>query len=569
MIQLYNYQTHIENELDKLHDKNCCVQLATGGGKTFTFAHYLLQQSFKTNTVRFMVLVHREELLEQTVESFRDLGIDPDVIHAPSTQLQLKTRNHGECPKNKRFIVAMVETLASRIKKGFTPHGVDTIVVDECHRGEFFKITGGWQYDRSTGQLEYIDGLLPHRRRIGFTATPVFMEKKKAMSLYYDELVLGADIDELIDFGSLVKPNTYIAPIDPASFQSLESANNTAGFTNVSLNGVFTTPEMISSVWNEYVQHGMGRQTIIFAVSVQHANQLHEHFTEKGANVRTYHSKGDNVESRREIVKWFKSEPDSVLINVDVFTTGFDCKTVGCVIMARSTRSLPLFLQIVGRGGRAYEDDEWTKTSWNFVDLGFNIQGVDGVFNGHGYWEDKRAKQWKKEFDNFTLETQEMPTKTCQECEHENRISARVCEECGTEFQTSVNVRELLERSKTELKNEVDKNREMMKIASFAIQKMQKMNHKPARAVHLMISKLFEITIERHQITPEQWDAHETQMRNRVWELFQQYFIKMCEMEPQTFNPKQISTPYWRDQLTEKLNVFWLERREKFLLLES
>jgi len=566
MIKLYDYQTHIESELDKHNTENCCVQLATGGGKTFTFAHYLIEQAKKTTTVRFMVLVHREELLQQTIESFRDLGQDPDVVCATGTTLELQPRNYGEVTKEPRFVVAMVETLAARIEKGFTFPGVDTVVIDECHRGEFFKITGGWEYSKKTGQLEYIDGLLQHRRRIGFTATPVFMEKKRAMALYYDKLIAGADIDERINFGSLVQPNTYVAPIDPQSFQNLEAANNAAGFSSPSLNGIFTTPEMIASVFTEYMQHGFGRQTLVFAVSVKHANLLHEHFIKKGINARVYHSKGDNIESRREVVQWFKSNPDAVLINVDVFTTGFDCKTVGCVLLARSTRSLSLFLQIAGRGGRSYSGDDYIKTSWNFVDLGFNIEGVEGVFRGHGTWEKPRAKQWQKEWNNFSLETEAMPTKACPECEHENRITAKSCEKCGTEFPKSVNVPELLARQDSKLYSKTNEDKEIETICRHAIKAMHRRSHKPSRAIYLMIEKLFETTIERHQITPEQWDTNETKLRTRLWQLFEKYYLTMCEIDPETYKPQRITTGFWQKEFAEKTNIFWIERKEQLKL---
>ena len=569
MIKLYDYQNHIESELDKAIGTNCCVQLATGGGKTFTFAHYLIEQAKNTNTVRFMVCVHREELLEQTIESFRDLGHDPDVVCADGTNLKLKPRNHGECFRNKRFIVAMVETLASRIERGFTFPGVDTLVIDECHRGEFFKITGGWQVNRDAGKLEYIDGLLPHRRRIGFTATPWFMSKQRAMCLYYDKLILGADIDELIDFGSLVEPTTYIADVDPADFASLENANNSAGFSSVSLNGVFTKPHMVEQVFREYMQHGFGRQTLIFAVSVEHANMLFDYFMEKGLNVRVYHSKGDNVESRRAIVDWFKSDPNSILINVDVFTTGFDCKTVGCVILARTTRSLALFLQFAGRGGRSYSGDDYIKTDWNFVDLGFNISGVPGVFNGHGEWQQPRSKQWKSEFDNFRMDNETMPTKVCPECEHENRISARVCDKCQTPFpQREVDANELRRvGSSAYKKRSLDDT--MEKQIDIIIRKVNTADQKPQRAVFLMIDQLFINTFERNNITPEMWNQNESKFRQRIHLLFKQYAKHMADDIRFDLPLEQLVGRWWFDAVNEKMSTFWLERNEQFTILQK
>jgi superfamily II DNA or RNA helicase len=564
MIKLYDYQTHIENELNKNNQTNCCVQLATGGGKTFTFAHYLIDQAEKTNTVRFMVCVHREELLEQTVESFRDLGHDPDVVCSDGTVLKLKPRKHGEVFRNSRFIVAMVETLASRIERGFSFPGIDTLVIDECHRGEFFKITGGWEVNKKDSKLEYIDGLLNHRRRIGFTATPWFMSKQRAMCLFYDQLILGADINELIDFGSLIKPNTYVADIDPRDFSGLEAANNAAGFSAVSLNGIFTKPEMIEQVFHEYISHGFGRQTLIFAVSVKHANALFKHFKEKNINVRVYHSKGDSIESRREIVQWFKNNGNAVLINVDVFTTGFDCKTVGCVILARSTRSLALFLQIVGRGGRAYVGNDYIKTDWAFVDLGFNIDGVPGVFHGHGGWEMPRAKFWNREFDNFRLDNEAMPTKSCPECEHENRISATNCEKCGAEFpKRTVDANELRRIGSREY-NQAQTDEVMRNQIDLIIKKVVRSEQKPQRTIFLMIDQLLKNTIEKNGVTPEQWDENQNPMRKRIHFLFYKYAAQLIEDPRIEVTKQQIHGIYWLDQLNEKINVFWIQRKEKF-----
>lgn len=102
--------------------------------------------------------------------------------------------------------------------------------------------------------------------------------------------------------------------------------------------------------------HAQRRQTIIYAVSVDHAHNLAAVFNDAGISVGVMLGDTPSLE-RDELIADFKDEKLKVLVNVALATEGFDLPDAGCVVLARPTKSLALYLQMVGRGLRPKYDD--------------------------------------------------------------------------------------------------------------------------------------------------------------------------------------------------------------------
>ncbi len=124
---------------------------------------------------------------------------------------------------------------------------------------------------------------------------------------------------------------------------------------------------------------------------------------------------------RTEIFEWYDKTPDAILCNCGIATTGFDQPDIATVILYRATTSLPLFLQMCGRGSRKHPN----KDHFKILDFGNNIERF-------GYWEDRRT--WKLFYEKKSDKEKAHPMKTCPNCTALLHLSKRKCEYCEFEF---------------------------------------------------------------------------------------------------------------------------------------
>jgi superfamily II DNA or RNA helicase len=127
-----------------------------------------------------------------------------------------------------------------------------------------------------------------------------------------------------------------------------------------------------------------------------------------------------DAKERAKVLAKFKANPDAVLCNVGILTTGFDAPDIEVVILYRATTSLPLFLQMVGRGSRVTAN----KNQFTILDFGENIRR-------HGFWEHERVWSLQKK---AIKSKQPPPCKNCPSCNALLYTSTRLCE-CGHKFE--------------------------------------------------------------------------------------------------------------------------------------
>jgi superfamily II DNA or RNA helicase len=403
--KLRDYQVDIiNNVLSHLHKNDkCCVSLATGGGKTVIFSELI--KNLKGN---ILILVHRDELVEQTKKTLYD-------------------SNSAD--------IWMVQTLWNRIKKGeININDYDYLIIDECHRGEFMKVLK-----------------LYENKLIGFTATPNYektryfykclvcgyereilgkccnrnLKKHKSnipLSDYYDTLIHGIDVNELISKDYLVKDENYELKVDTSYLVYDEAKRD---YTEESISLVFGSPEAINNTVEVYKELAYGKKTIIFNPNTLINKRLYEAMISEGINAKMYDS-NNSEENRIDLVNWFKNTNNAVLLNVQVFTTGFDCTDVEVIFLNKKTQSINLFLQMVGRGGRI--TDKVFKPSFRVIDMGGNIKDL-------GAWSDTR--DWDKYFYNKEVKQVGKPkpasVRTCHNCESIVAANSIICTECGVE----------------------------------------------------------------------------------------------------------------------------------------
>lgn len=282
---------------------------------TITFAA-LIARYLEKFPKSIVVCVHREELLDQTRKTlYNGFGIDSEAIKAG--------RKH--IPQS-RVYVAMVETINNMLKNRpiWAAH-IGCLVVDEVHIANFNKL-----YD-------YFDKSLI----IGFTATPIAASKKDPLKNYYDQIVVGPQIEELIDMGSLCENITYgIKGIDTKKFGVKRGE-----FDNEVMGSEFSKSKNVQNCVDKYLEKGEGKKAIVFNCNVVHSKLVTQAFVDAGLNAK--HLDGSEPkETRKKIFEWFSNEDDAILNNIAVATTGFDEPSIRNVVVNRSTMSLPLFLQM-------------------------------------------------------------------------------------------------------------------------------------------------------------------------------------------------------------------------------
>jgi superfamily II DNA or RNA helicase len=193
---------------------------------------------------------------------------------------------------------------------------------------------------------------------------------------------------------------------------------------------VFAKREVYDGVVNKYLKFGTeggkAEKAICFNVNIEHSVEVCRRFLEVGVNAE--HVDGETPgEERKAILSRFQTGQTQVLCNVGIVTTGYDEPSVEIIIVNRATTSLPLWLQMAGRGSRIFGG----KDRFKLIDMGENWKHL-------GLWEDER--DWKDMFHNPVKEKKKgandapAPVKDCPECDALLNISVRFCPHCGHEF---------------------------------------------------------------------------------------------------------------------------------------
>ena len=253
------------------------------------------------NNNRVMFLIHRREVLDQAVKTFNEQGVNPDLLTA-----------------------GMVQTLTRRIDKLPTP---DVILVDEAHHAL------AKSYQRILNKFPKAIVLL-------FTATP-HRTGRVQLDRIADDIIVGQSIHELTEKGFLA-PFRYFQP--PGDFDSsLLKRGSTGDFTNDSMQQAMST-KIFGHIVKQYKRIANGMQAVVYTYSIDSAIKITAEFNSEG--ISAIEVDGTTSKEKRALaVRKFRDQKIKILVNVNLFTEGVDLPNVDCVIMARPTASLALYLQ--------------------------------------------------------------------------------------------------------------------------------------------------------------------------------------------------------------------------------
>jgi len=389
-MELRQYQKDALNSIIRSHrrgNKNVLLQAATGSGKTVmasAFVKHFVEQGKKV-----LFLAHRRELIIQCSEKLDAFGIKHGIIMA-GTQGQFWFDVQ----------VASVDTLRSRSITNKTEElpPADLVIIDEAHRclsQTYLKLIA-----------KYKDSMI-----LGLTATPVRSDGRGLGHIFTD-MVQAPSIGWLTSKGSLVRA-TYYAP----SIPDLKGIQSSMGDYNmVQLSERMDKPKIISDVISSWKKIAKGKKTIVFATSVAHSMNLAESFVDIG--VRAAHVDGSTDNDERErVLGEFNRGTIQVICNCMVLTEGFDCPPAEVCVLARPTKSLGMYLQMVGRVLRPHPGKE-TAT----------IIDHSGAVYMHGFVEDE--VEWR-------LDPKKPISIKERKRERDKEESLIVCDGCFTAYSGS------------------------------------------------------------------------------------------------------------------------------------
>lgn len=282
---------------------------------------------------RSMVVVHREELVNQLASTFTKWN--------PTRTVGIEMADQAS--SNQDLIVASIQSIgksgSTRLKK-FNPEHFDSIDVDEAHH------TLGETYQNVLNHFNVYDNT--KLLTLGVTATPNRADGK-GLGKIFQEIVYDYSLLKGIQEGWL----SDLRGIRITTDNSLDTVHTHLGDFKINeLTGAVNTPKRNDLIARSWISNGEDRQTVVFAVDVQHAKDLAEAFKAYGISCEAIWGSDPD---RAEKLKYHKEGKLKVLVNCQILTEGYDDWRIGCIVLARPTKSETLYTQIVGRGTRIPE----------------------------------------------------------------------------------------------------------------------------------------------------------------------------------------------------------------------
>lgn len=307
--------------------KRLLIEVPTGCGKTRTFV-LLPRQGART-----LVIVPQIELITQTVNTIRALrNCDPDIEQADLSAV----------PETE-FVVASWQTLTrnDRYKKFLGK--VDLVVVDEAH----------WGFTKAGRDI--LQALVDNGARVlGCTATAYRADKQSLLG-FYEKISYCYSLREAIDEGYLCEPRVKVHYVKSINLSAV-AKRAAADFNPEELDRILRSEEALHDlaalIKNNHVP---GRQGLVFAHSVRQACQMRDLLADRhGLPASLVHSYQSDEEYRSEL-KAFTSGERELIINVGILTTGWDHPPVSEIFLAKPTKALNKYTQMVGRGTRTWQ----------------------------------------------------------------------------------------------------------------------------------------------------------------------------------------------------------------------
>ena len=227
----------------------------------------------------------------------------------------------------------------------------------------------------------------PEARKLGMTATPCRLNGKGFTDLF-DALITSWSIAEFIGKGWLSAFDYVSIRADSREQQIIDSLKKRGvdgDYQVKEMNEVLNRQVSIRRLYESVERYAAGKKGMVYAVSIAHARQIAAYYNAHGVSAVAIDSKTPASE-RRELGEGFRQGRIRVLVNVDIFSEGFDCPDVEFVQLARPTLSLAKYLQQGGRGLRKSGDKESCMRGCTGYSVCPSVSGIGKRCSRGGYW---------------------------------------------------------------------------------------------------------------------------------------------------------------------------------------
>jgi superfamily II DNA or RNA helicase len=334
--------------------RSVMYQSPTGSGKTATLASIV--KTYHKQDLKTLTLAHRDELVDNIRSEYNDMfGIETGAIKAG-----LKRQYHID------HQVASIGTYVNALD--FSP---DLIITDEGH------------HCLAKTYLT-IYAAHPNAKLLMVTATPYRLSGLGFTDIC-DVLVLGLSVAQLERMGNLIPARLWA--MTTFTQDEIAQVHVVKGeYSETEMANLLSETRQIMSVVDTYIERGEGKQMMLYATSVDHSKKLVDAFEWRG--IRAGHVDG-KTKDRKSLFAQFVNKEIQVLSNCEIATEGNNIPSIEIIGLARKTKSLSLYLQMVGRASRPLEDKK-EYLLFDFVD---------------NYWEHglpNREHDWKNHFIGVT-----------------------------------------------------------------------------------------------------------------------------------------------------------------------
>lgn len=447
------FQTNIINNTRKSlrTNRNVLIQAPTGAGKT-VIATIISDSVVKKGNLLYFIC-HRQELIEQTAKTFAKNGIAFSFIASGYSY-------NPQC----KVQICSIDTLKNRYERLPKP---SVAIWDECHHLG----AAGWSK---------VHGFYDTTYHIGLSATPQRLDGK-GLGKWFDDMIIETSVAKLIKAGYLSDYKIFSSPVKP----DLTGIKKSMGDYNKKELGVMMdNATLMGDIVSHWKKHALGLKTICFAVNIDHSRHIVKMFNDAG--IPAAHLDGGSTrKERRQICMDFATGKIQVLSNVGLFGEGFDLAaqtdidvTIECLISARPTLSLSLWLQMCGRALR-------------MKDYAAIILDHAGNAMKHGL--PCQDREWSLEGDPNQGKKKgetEVPIKECPEC-YAVHAPSPTCPNCG-------HVYEVKEREIKHVEGELQElSKEQMRVAA-----------RKEQGGAGSITELIALGQRRGYKNPAKWAAH-------------------------------------------------------------
>ena len=323
-IELFDYQEDMKARIEKalcLH-RSVMAQMPTGTGKTYLLTAVIDSFVRANPKAKVWIVAHRRELVSQideTVRKFHSYSSATSSLlsSVKAMSIQWLMRHYDEIEEEPGMIV-----------------------IDEAHHALAKTYKEMWER-------------FPNAKFLGLTATPCRLNGKGFTDLF-DVLVQSWGVPEFISKGRLATYDFVSIKSDGVTqrlIDSLQKRGADGDYQNKEMDMLLNKKPSIERLYRSLEEYGKDRKGIVYAINISHAQKITKLYQEHGVKAIAIDSKTPATE-RQQDIEAFKKGDIQVLVNVDIFSEGFDCPDVEFVQLARPTLSLAKYLQMVGRGLR-------------------------------------------------------------------------------------------------------------------------------------------------------------------------------------------------------------------------